>query len=53
LNYYQHHQPVPPPRPLPFVIKALLLIMARTAGAPLVYLGLFGLGHLLNFFGGY
>ena len=53
MNYYHQHQPVPPPRPLPFLIKALLLIMACTAGAPLVYLALFGIGHLLNFLGGY
>ena len=53
LNYYHQHRPVPAPRPLPFVIKALLLIMVCTAGAPLVYLALFGLGHLFNFLGGY
>jgi len=53
LNYYHQHQPVPPPRPLPFIIKALLLIMACTAGAPLLYLALFGIGRLLNFLGGY
>lgn len=53
MNYYHQHRPAPPPRPLPFLIKALLLIMACTAGAPLVYLALFGLGHLLNFLGGY
>jgi hypothetical protein len=52
LNYSHQHQPVPP-RPLPFIIKALLLIVACTAGAPLVYLALFGIGHLLNFLGGY
>ena len=53
LNYYRQHQPVPPPRPLPFIIKALLLIVACTAGAPLIYLALFVIGHLLNFLGGY
>lgn len=53
LNYYHQHQPVPPPRPLPFIIKALLLIVACTAGAPLIYLALFAIGHLLNFLGGY
>ena len=34
-------------------LKALLLIVACTAGAPLLYLALFGNGHLLNFLGGY
>lgn len=53
MNNYHQHQPLPPPRPLPFLIKALLLIVACTAGAPLIYLGLFGIGHLLNFLGGY
>jgi len=53
LNYYYQHQPVPPARSLPFIIKALLLIVACSAGAPLIYLALFGIGHLLNFLGGY
>jgi hypothetical protein len=49
---YHDHQ-LSGPRPLPFLIKAILLIAVCTIGAPLVFIALFALGRLLNFLGGF